>query len=196
MVQVTVIQSCYRMIKQEHNPDRGGNLMMAVLPQTETQHGLQIAIKFIGSHRSAQTDFKIDRPKPGANTFSIELHDNLYYLCAERDKVFLQKLVAQQPKDEKYLFEVKYVNESSGYMSMKSKNTGKYLASDDSGKAFMEEVKHSSLFDGQPMDRRTWFNLVFVETVKRERESTLHSCNFNDTSLEYSVRYQTQVKAC
>ena len=94
------------------------------------------------------------------------------------------------------MFEVKYVNDSSNYMSIKSIKTGKYLASDEDGKAFMEEVNPSSLVDGQPTDRQTWFYLHHMETVKRERESTLHSCYCDGASLDYSVLYQTQVEAC
>ena len=81
-------------------------------------------------------------------------------------------------------------------MSIKSIKTGRYLASDEDGKAFMEEVNPSSLVDGQPIDRQTWFYLHRMETVKRERESTLHSCYCDGASFDYSVLYQTQVEAC
>lgn len=104
--------------------------------------------------------------------------------------------VANQPIEMKYLFEVQHVNNQSDYVSIKSKKTGNFLASDEDGKAFMEEVKHSSRKDDQPNDRRTWFLIHFVETVKIERESTLHSCNFDSTSIDCSVTCQAQVEAC
>ena len=106
------------------------------------------------------------------------------------------QLVAHQPIEMKYLFEVKHVNNQSDYMSIKSKKTGNFLASDEDGKAFMEEVKPSSMKDDQPTNRQTWFLLHFVETVKIERESTLYSCNFDNTSIDFSIACQAQVEAC
>ena len=96
----------------------------------------------------------------------------------------------------KYMFEVQHVNKDSDYMSIQSKYTGRYLASDKDGNAFMEEVEPSLMKDDQPTDRQTWFLLHFVETVKRERESKLYSCNFESTSIDYSDTFQAQVEAC
>ena len=101
-----------------------------------------------------------------------------------------------QPDEMKYMFELQHVNKDSDFMSIKSKYTGRYLASDEDGKAFVEEVVPSLMKDDQPTDRQTWFLLHFVETVKRERESTLYSCNFESTSIDYSVTCQAQVEAC
>ena len=72
-------------------------------------------------------------------------------------------------------------------MSIKSKKTGKFLASDEDGKAFMKEVNPSSMKDDQPTDRQTWFLLHFVEALKIERERTVYSCNFDSTSTDCSV---------
>ena len=114
-------------------------------------------------------------------------HSNLY---------FYFQLGVHQPDEMKYIFEVQHVNKDSDFMSIKSKYTGRYLASDEDGKAFVEEVVPSLMKDDQPTDRQTWFLLHFVETVKRERESTLYSCNFESTSIDYSVTCQAQVEAC
>ena len=81
-------------------------------------------------------------------------------------------------------------------MSIESKKTGNFLASDEDGRAFMEEVKPSSMKDDQPTDRQTWFLLHFMETIKIERESTLSSCNFDSKSIDRSVTCQAQVEAC
>ena len=112
------------------------------------------------------------------------------------DLYFYFQLGVHQPDEMKYIFEVQHVNKDSDYMSIKSKYTGRYLASDEDGNAFMEEVEPSLIKDDQPTDRQTWFLLHFVETVKRERESTLYSCNFESTSIDYSVTCQAQVEAC
>lgn len=94
------------------------------------------------------------------------------------------------------MFEVQHVNNQSDYMSIKSKKTGKFLASDEDGKAFMKEVNPSSMKDDQPTDRQTWFLLHFVEALKIERERTVYGCNFDSTSIDYSVTCQAQVEAC
>ena len=94
----------------------------------------------------------------------------------------------------KYMFEVQHVNKDSDYMSIQSKYTGRYLASDEDGNAFTEEP--SLMKDDQPTDRQTWFLLHFVETVEIEGESKLYSCNFESTSIDYSVTCQAQVEAC
>ena len=112
------------------------------------------------------------------------------------DLYFYFQLGVHQPDEMKYIFEVQHVNKDSDFMSIKSKYTGRYLASDEDGEAFMEEVEPSLMKDDQPTDRQTWFLLHFVETVKRERESTLYSCNFESTSIDYSVTCQAQVEAC
>ena len=101
---------------------------------------------------------------------------------------------AHQPDEMKCMFELQHVNKDSDFMSIKSKCTGRYLASDEDGKASMEEVEPSLMKDDQPTDRQTWFLLHFVETVKRE--SKLYSCNFESTRIDYSVTCQAQVEAC
>ncbi|PFX26312.1 uncharacterized protein LOC111329178 isoform X2 [Stylophora pistillata] len=178
----------------ERRLDKSGNLLITDLPESEP--GPQIPVKFTGSHRGNTTEFYIEKGYDyGANTIRYDLDGSHYYLCAEGNRVFLQ-LVAHQPDEIKYLFEVKHVNNQSDYMSIKSKKTGNFLASDEDGRAFMEEVEPSSMKDDRPTDRQTWFLLHFMETVKMERESTLHSCNFDSTNIDCSVTCQAQVEAC
>ncbi|XP_022802362.1 uncharacterized protein LOC111339900 isoform X1 [Stylophora pistillata] len=194
MVELTKISACYRMDIPERRLHKSGNLLFADFPGSEP--GPQILVKFTGSHRSNTAEFYIEKSyHHGGHTIRYDLDGSHYYLCAEGNRVFLQ-LVAHQPDETKYMFEVQHVNNQSDYMSIKSKKTGKFLASDEDGKAFMKEVNPSSMKDDQPTDRQTWFLLHFVETVKIERERTVYSCNFDSTSIDCSVTRRTQVEAC
>ena len=77
------------------------------------------------------------------------------------------------------MFKIKSV--SAKYMTIKSIKTGMYLASNEDGKAFMKEVKTTQ-------DRQTWFHLHLIPDL---------SCNFDYTSNNYTVTYQSpQVEAC
>ncbi|XP_058963058.2 uncharacterized protein [Pocillopora verrucosa] len=194
MVESIEISACARMDIPEHRLSRSGNLFIADLPKNEP--GRQIPVEFTGSHRGYKTVFYIEKSyNYGAHTIRYDLGGSHYYLCVEGNRVFLQ-LGVHQPDEMKYIFEVQHVNKDSDYMSIKSKYTGRYLASDEDGKAFVEEIKPSLMKDNQPTDRQTWFLLHFVETVKRERESTFYSCNFDSTSIDFSVTCQAQVEAC
>ena len=87
------------------------------------------------------------------------------------------------------MFEIKSV--SAKYMNIKSIKTGMYLASNEDGKAFMKEVKTTQ-------DRQTWFYLIDKSESERvSNTGILYSCNFDCTSISFSVTYPTaEVEAC
>lgn len=103
-------------------------------------------------------------------------------------------MVAHQPDETKYMFEVQHVNNQSDYMSIKSKKTGKFLASDEDGKAFMKEVNPSSMKDDQPTDRQTWFLLHFVEAIFHQQLS-FPACVFSSATNKRLKLQESRPKA-
>lgn len=65
--------------------------------------------------------------------------------------------MACYPNDKKFMFRISNISPGAKYSTIKSLKTGMFLVSDRYGKASMEEIK--DLSGGQPMDRRTWFEL-------------------------------------
>ena len=83
---------------------------------------------------------------------------------------FLQCSDGYDPNDDKFLFKVDNVDrrtQSSKYSTIQSAKTGKFLVSDESGDAFMKEIKDQT--DGKIYDRQAWFQIIPVDDMVTEK---------------------------
>ena len=83
---------------------------------------------------------------------------------------FLQCSDGCDPNDDKFLFKVDKVDrrtQSSKYSTIQSAKTGKFLVSDESGDAFMKEIKNQT--DGKIYDRQAWFQIIPVDDMVTEK---------------------------
>ena len=83
---------------------------------------------------------------------------------------FLQCSDGCDPNDDKFLFKVDNVDrrtQSSEYSTIQSAKTGKFLVSDESGDAFMKEIKDQT--DGKIYDRQAWFQIIPLDDMVTEK---------------------------
>ena len=83
---------------------------------------------------------------------------------------FLQCSDGYDPNDDKFLFKVDNVDrrtQSSEYSTIQSAKTGKFLVSDESGDAFMKEIKDQT--DGKIYDRQAWFQIIPLDDMVTEK---------------------------
>ena len=83
---------------------------------------------------------------------------------------FLQCSDGCDPNDDKFLFKVDKVDrrtQSSKYSTIQSAKTGKFLVSDESGDAFMKEIKDQT--DGKIYDRQAWFQIIPLDDMVTEK---------------------------
>ena len=81
---------------------------------------------------------------------------------------FLQCSDGCDPNDDKFLFKVDNVDRrSSKYSTIQSAKTGTFLVSDESGDAFMKEIKNQT--DGKIYDRQAWFQIIPVDDMVTEK---------------------------
>ena len=83
---------------------------------------------------------------------------------------FLQCSDGCDPNDDKFWFKVDNVDrrtQSSEYSTIQSAKTGKFLVSDESGDAFMKEIKDQT--DGKIYDRQAWFQIIPLDDMVTEK---------------------------
>ncbi|KAL9980290.1 hypothetical protein ACROYT_G008853, partial [Oculina patagonica] len=182
-------------------PHHGGNLLMAEVKSGRP--GVHVPVMFTGTGLSDEkTVFHLDRnDRYQADILRCDMGDqSYYYLCAEDEQVYLLKTVAQEPNDEKFMFQIKrvmthddkhdHLYENGYYWTIMSLSTGMFLASDKEGKAFMKKVGEK-----YPEDRQTWFHFMpsFAEAA------TTFSSNYEFCSIEFKTNFYRQtseVEAC
>ena len=108
---------------------------------------------------------------------------------------FLQCSDGYDPNDDKFLFKVDNVDrrtQSSKYSTIQSAKTGKFLVSDESGDAFMKEIKDQT--DGKIYDRQAWFQIIPVDDHDMVTEKSVHTIR-EDTVFPGRI-YEFQEAAC
>ena len=109
---------------------------------------------------------------------------------------FLQCSDGYDPNDDKFLFKVDNVDnvdrrtQSSKYSTIQSAKTAKFLVSDESGDAFMKEIKDQT--DGKIYDRQAWFQIIPVDDMVTEK--SVHTIR-EDTVFPGRI-YEIQEAAC
>lgn len=178
---------CVQSLLREGLPLRPGQPVGNLLKAHEHGKGQKtITVNFTGTSPHDQlTSFLLVKDEDTvSHVFKYCSGKDNYYLAVRkaRPDVIFRRL-QNFPRNEKYLFRLKGVNENDYYLTIQSVKNKEYLCCEENGNVSMK-VAGKKMSDGVPEDRAMWFSFLQHKTYTKISLSLIVSCNDHEDTGE------------